>query len=453
MLGSRLAQGTLAGYYGLFVQLLFQLISVPVLTFHWGLEGFGVWLMLFTVPGLLAMADLGLTTAGANAMIDAAARGERAQAARIHAALRAVTLAIAATLLALATLVLFALPPESLAFAAPFTSETTRSTAVLLTAYGALALVNGVTLAGYRAADMFALSGWHFHTVALAETVAALMVAIAGGEPIAVAAAFLTMRLAGSLLMTLALRRRAPWLSSWRAELAELRPLVRPALAALAYPGGNALAMQGAVLAIGTVGGPAAVPAYAVVRTLTRTALQFAFRFNIASMPRYTVFAAQDDRARKAQLIVLNLAVTFALVVPAALALFALGVPIVHWWTGGRVEAGMALLTVLVFAMLADSVWVPLSNLVMAINRHAGFTWFYLFAAALSIGAGAVLVREAGALGMAWAALALELAMIVRVWRLARQLGMIDPTELRAAVGALRGELRERGASAKDVHP
>ena len=74
---SRLALGTAVGFYGLAMQLLVQLLSVPILTHSWGLAGYGAWVLLFSVPSLLAMADLGLTTAGANAMTAAVAHGDQ----------------------------------------------------------------------------------------------------------------------------------------------------------------------------------------------------------------------------------------------------------------------------------------------------------------------------------------------------------------------------------------
>ena len=57
---------------------------------------------------------------------------------------------------------------------------------------------------------------------------------------------------------------------------------------------------------------------------------------------------------------------------------------------------------------------------------------------------GAVLVKPLGAEGMAWAMLALELAMVLRTWQVARMLGMLDRTELRQAGRALIAELRSR---------
>lgn len=439
------------GFYGLGVQLLIQLVSVPVLTREWGVAGYGVWVLLFTVPSLLAMADLGLTTAGANSMTEAAAKGERERAVRIHSALRAITAATALAVLLIAALVLFVLRPHALEFAQHMADGQARTTAMLLCAYGVLALVNGVTLAGFRAADAFAYSGMLYQTVILVEAVAGLGTAIAGGRPEQVALAFLLARLAGTAAMSLALRRRAPWLrhARWRAERETVAELIRPALAALVYPGANAVTLQGSVMVIGAIGGPAAVPAFSVVRTLSRTALQFAMRFNVASMPRYTVFAARDEQDRAARLVAANLLVSVLLVLPAALLMLWLGLPFIALWTGGQIQPDFALLAVLVAAMIANAAWAPLSNLILAVNRHGSFTWFYLGMAVASLGLGALLAVGLGALGMALAVLALELVMIWKVWRAALQMGMVDRAVLAGGFSALREELRNRDLQTK----
>jgi O-antigen/teichoic acid export membrane protein len=443
---TRLGQGTAAGVAGLLLQLLLQLLTVPVLTHAWGLAGFGVWVMLFTVPALFAMADSGLNTAGANTMTEAVARGELDRAARIHATMRALTLPVALTVPALAALILFTLPAKDLNFGEHFPSETTRTALLLLCGYGALGLVNGVTLAGYRAADKFALSNWYYQAIFFCETTSALVMAALGGGPAQVALAFCGVRLAGSGLLALGLRPHAPWLrkSGWRADRGELRIMLRPALAALVYPAANAVALQGAVLGIGAVGGPAAVPAFALVRTLSRTMLQFAFRFNVAAMPRFTVAMAQGERAQAVQLIALNLAVTLLLVIPAATGLLLLGQWFVARWTGGLVQPSFTLLAALVLAMLGNALWLPLSNLILAINRHGAFAYFYLAAACIAVGLGTALTATFGATGMAGAMVVLEAVMVVQIWALAQRLGLCSRSELRAALRELPAELRRR---------
>ena len=449
---TRLAQGTAAGFYGLGVQLLVQLVSVPVLVHSWGVAGYGAWVMLFSVPSLLAMADLGLTTAGSNAMTAAVAQGNRERAARIHMALRLITALTGLTLLALAVLFIFVTNPQSLDFGAALPRAAAQWTALVLCLYGFLALVNGVTLGAFRAADAFASSGMIYQTVILVEAAVALGVAMLGGEPLAVAGAYLAARLVGTLVMTLALRRTAPWLSAtgWRIDLAEIRALVRPALAALVLPGAYAVAVQGSVVAIGAVAGPAAVPAFSVVRTLSRTALQFAFRFNVASMPRYTVHVAQGNRQRASQLVVLNLALAAALVIPAAVGLVVFGRPFIALWTGALLVPSWSLLIAMALAMLANAAWVPLSNLVMTINRHGLFAYHFLASAVAAVALGAVLARSMGAVGMAWALLAMEAAMIALTWQVAHQLGMLDRGELAEAWHGLTAELRMRLRSLKN---
>lgn len=155
---SRLATGTLAGFFAQTVQLVVQLVSVPILSHHWGLDGYGAWLLLFTLPSFLIVADLGMTTSGGNAMIAAVAVGEHERASRIFAAVRLLNLAMASAIVAAVLVAVLVIAPGTLDFAARVTGGRAGETAVILALYGFIALYNGVTLAGYRAADAFALS-------------------------------------------------------------------------------------------------------------------------------------------------------------------------------------------------------------------------------------------------------------------------------------------------------
>ncbi len=432
------------GFYGLGIQILIQLASVPLFTIHWGLGGYGVWLILFSVPSLLAMADFGLTTAGANTMVAAVAQGDRPRAARIHSALRTITLLVSAVLLVLTAVAVLLVWPGALDLGGHFPPEQVRKAVVFLALYGVLALVNGVTLAGFRAADAFAFSGTVYQTMLLAEAGCALLVLALGGSLAEVALAYFLARLTGTVIFSALLHRRAAWLPglTLAVDWAEVRALLRPALAAVVLPGGHAIALQGSVMALGAIAGPAAVPAYTVARTLSRTALQFAMRFNIASMPRFTIASAQGDQDRVADLVLLNLVVSALFVIPAAAAIVLLGQPIVALWTGHRVEVSLPLLVAMAAAMLGNAGWVPLSNLLLAINRHASFTYAMLVVSILAVGLGAALVGSSGALGMAVAMVALELVMVGWVWWQARRNGLIDYPALARMADKYAAQLR-----------
>lgn len=416
------------GFYGLAVQILIQLVSVPLFTGRWGLGGYGVWLILFTLPSLLTMADFGLTTTGGNTMVAAVAQGDRQRAARIHSALRVLTLSTSAGLLILVAVALLVVWPGALDMGGHFPPDLVRRAVMYLALYGALGLINGVTLAGFRAADAYAFSGTVFQTMVLAEAGIAFLVLMLGGNLAQVALAYLATRLAGTILFSALLRRRAEWLLSrtFAVDWGEVRLLLRPAIAAVVLPGAHAVALQGSVMAIGAVAGPAAVPAYTVARTFSRMALQVVMRFNIASMPSFTVASARDDQQRVARLVLVNLVVSALVAIPAAAAIIFLGQPLIALWTNGRVEVELPLLLAMAAAMLVNAAWAPLSNLLLAVNRHAVFTYAMLLASGLAVGLGAVLVGAVGALGMALAMVVLELAMAGWVWHQSRRHGLID---------------------------
>lgn len=442
VLFGRVGRGTLAGFYAQFVQLGIQLISVPVLTSQWGLAGYGVWVLLFTVPQMLAMADLGLSAAGANAMTAAAARDDRPAVSRIYASLRWTSLGMALTIGALVCLYVFVWQPHTLDFAQAYTHERAWLTLLAVMAYTVLAMQNAVTAAGFRAADAFATWQTAYDTCQLIETLAALAAAIAGMGMEAVALTYLGCRILFSALLAGWLMRLAPWMSAqgWAIDLTEIRKLLSPAFAAFMLPAAQAITLQGSVMAIGAVAGPAAVPAFSTLRTLSRTALQFTYRFNFATMPRYTVLHATGDDIGKAKLVLANLLVTACLLLPAAPILYVLGQPIIALWTSGVVHPSAPLLALMLAIMVLNGAWVPLSNLLCSINEHARFTYVYLFASAASITIGTVMARSAGAEGMAMALMALELVMLAWVWRQALRLGMLQTDLLGAAWHAILGK-------------
>lgn len=438
----RLVTGTLAGYYGQFIQLGIQLVSLPVFTAHWGLAGYGTWLILFTIPSSLGLADFGLSAAGGNTMTAAATRGEFARARAIYGSLRLITLVTGAGIAGAVMLLLLVIRPHSLDFAQAATGGRAVETAWLLLGYGFLSLTDAAPIAASRAVDAYASTTTVYQTVVLVEAIAALVTATCGYGPTAVALAYFVARLIGTVALNIHVISRAGWLRHvpWRIDRGELHELIAPAMAALVLPGANAVIVQGAVVVIGAISGPAAVPAFTAVRTLSRTALQFAFRLNSASMPRYTVLAATHDRPRMERLVLLNLVFTAALVVPAAIAILTFGQLFIAIWTHGIVHPPALLLGLMVAAMLLDAAWVPLSNLIMAINRHAGYAYFFLGSGVLAVGIGGLLQQHFGTIGMAGAVVLHEAVMVAWVWRLGYRVGVI-PRGVFAAARAYCGEL------------
>lgn len=419
-----------------------QLAVVPAFAFHWGAARYGVWLMLWTLPSYLLMADGGLTSAAANDVTAAVARGDRQAAGATFRAMRAAVRGVAGAI-ALGALGLPLLFPAWIAPLVPAAGAGAMTVVSAVGLYGALGLLNGTAAAGLRATGGYALSGYLVAAGFLGEAGLALALLGLDRGMAAVALGYLAVRGVTSLLLALALHRRAPWLGrgpvSPRSR--EWRRLARPALAVAALPLAQGASLQGTVLVIGFVGGAGAVPAFVAVRTLSRVAVQAILLVNHAVLPAVTVAWARGDRARLARLVALSHRATLLCAAPGALLLLAAGRPLVARWTGGALHPAPGLVAAMAAVTLLNALWQPASNLLMALNRQEGFAWVYVGVALAALVLAVPLTATAGAAGAALALLAGDAVMLGRIAHLSAALG---PPGFRAVVPWSPGRTQER---------
>ncbi|MBK1710913.1 hypothetical protein, partial [Marichromatium gracile] len=65
----RVVKGIGANSFGQVVNLLIQLVSVPVLIASWGFGAYSEWVVLSAIPTYLALSDLGVTTAASSKVV------------------------------------------------------------------------------------------------------------------------------------------------------------------------------------------------------------------------------------------------------------------------------------------------------------------------------------------------------------------------------------------------
>jgi O-antigen/teichoic acid export membrane protein len=94
--------------------------------------------------------------------------------------------------------------------------------------------------------------------------------------------------------------------------------------------------------------------------------------------------------------------------------------------------------------MLLNGLWWPLANLVLALNRQAIYSYFYLASALAAVALAWPLVLALGATGAALSLLALDAVMLVCTAVQADRHAIVRFAELEAAAGAIwasRGRL------------
>lgn len=443
----RVVGGVSANIFDKLVVTVTQLTMVPVMANAWGLHLYGLWVLMFTAPSFLAMGDFGFAQAAGTKMTMAVARGEREEAVHIFQSAWVATLLSSAALVGLTAALTWLLPASVFGSDPGMPVGEVRLTLFLLMIYGIAAVQGSIFFAGFRAAGLFAVGAFWNAIIILTESGFIITAVLLGAQPLAAAITILTGRVLGLIGQNILLRRRVPWLTIGlqRASAAETRSLFAPAGAVMLVPIAQAFYLQGSALALGAAAGQAAVPAFTAARTLSRVGMQMCWLFNTPLMPEFSAAAARRDRRAQAMMVLVTLLVSAALVMPYALLFAVVGREVILTWTHGVIHSPQSLLWVMAGSILFGGFWFPLSNLILALNRHASYTGWFVAFAVLGMPSTFVLARWLGATGAGLSMMLLDLGMLVVIVLLTRRL-LVTGRELRTAVPAAMQWLERLGS-------
>lgn len=267
---ARLMRGIGANAFGQVVVAGLQLSLVPVFASHWGLDRYGVWILLSTIPSYLALGDFGFATAAGNDMTMKVARGDKAGAITTFQSAFAAVVVGSSGIGLLALTICALLPPNVLTISAPIAPQEIRATLGLLSIYGVICLLGSIVMAGFKCAGLYATGTLSQALLQLTEGTVAILTVCLGGSLWNVACAYLLCRLVGIGMQAFWLSRSVPWLDIGfkRAQFTEVKRLSQPAVAVMALPLAQATFLQGTAIVLGAATSAPTVAIFTTVRTL-----------------------------------------------------------------------------------------------------------------------------------------------------------------------------------------
>lgn len=413
----RMIGGFGANLLGKIWVMLTQLISVPILTAAWGLDGFGLWLIINTIPAYLAISDFGLATAAGVEITRAVARDDRPAALR---AFQTIWLFITAVICLVAIGVVIGLAIW-ICMAPPIDSDSVgrkeiAGAAVCVTLGAIFGVQMSVLKLIYQATHKYALGTILFDICMPLSSIGVILVALNGGGLVAAAATNAAISAVMLVIYSQSLKRFEPWCSIGieHASRADLRRLLKPSFAAFALTASNSLGIQGVVLAIGWTMGPAVAALYATARMLSRTPLQFAGLLTRASLPELTRSIDSDDNVLTRRLMRANIASTLAVMLPSLIILIVWGPKFLEILSHGKMSAGHLFFAVLALSALFNALWTTLGTKLVAANRQAEYAWLvlglYTFVAVMPFLVGGEIML------LLIAMVAADFAIFARVW-------------------------------------
>lgn len=378
-IAQRLRKGVGAQGFSQAVNLFIRLAEVPLFLAFWDASRYGEWLMVATIPVYLAMADGGFTGSSQREMTMRAGAGDRVGALAVFQSTWVLLLIVSTLLLATAALATLMLPLTKWLALSSMPGGTLPAVILMLATHVALSFQVGLIYGGYCCEGRYA-RGTFLMAVASLLDFAGLAVAVtAGGGPVDAAAGYLLGRLLGLFLLIYDLPSVAPWLifGAKFASKAQVARLIRPSLASMAFPLGDALNIQGMRLVVGLVLGPAAVTVFSSIRTLCRSAMRPIIVITRLTEPEIALAYGAERHDVVRNLFTRSCQITVWTVLPACVALWFGGEFLFRNWTGGKIAIEPQLYAWLLLASAVNGLWYTALMVPFSTNRHGSISIFY----------------------------------------------------------------------------
>ncbi len=382
----RLLLGFVTNWIGKLASTLIQFVQIPVFLHFWITPLYGEWMIVTSIPNYLSFTNSGFGTVAGNEMTMLVARDDRSNALRIfQSCWWFITIICLITILLLSG-ALYYLPAARILKLTHITESDTKWIIFYLGVSVLFGQLEQLLQSAYRSIGRYPYGSFLKTLFSLAAFASTIIAVILGYGPRITALVFAATNLICTMILCVMVHHDIPWIKfGWsHASFAEIRKLARPAIAYMGFPLGNALSLQGSLLAVGYALGPVAVVIFSVARTVSRVALQMVQMVNNTFEPEMSLaygagnYPLTRTLLRRACQLALLIAIAIVIVV------ITLGPWFLTHWTSGHVPPSRPLLTILLLAVVFYALWSTSATLMTSTNQHQRLATYYIIGTSLT---------------------------------------------------------------------
>ncbi len=365
---------------------IIQLVQVPVFLHFWSVPLYGEWMIVNSIPAYLSFSNIGFGSVAGNEMTMMVARQDREGALRIFQSCWWLIAIICSGTIFLLCGALYFLPAAHMLKLTNLGESDTKWIIFYLGVAVLLGQLEQLLQSAYRCIGRYSY-GSVLKSAFTLIAFGCMMIPVALGEgPRVTALVYAGANVFFTIVLSIMVKRDIPWIEfGWKhARIAEIRKLVRPAIAFMGFPIGNALNLQGTLLAVGYALGPTDVVIFGTARTVSRVALQMVQMVNATFEPEMTIaFGASNiSLTRTLHRRAVQLALIVAVVIVACMMLF--GPWFLSHWSGGHVPPSRPLLSILLLVVVFYALWSTSSTLLTSTNQHQKLAAYYIIATSIT---------------------------------------------------------------------
>lgn len=413
----RLVLGFVSNWVSRLAGSIIQLVQVPVFLHFWPTALYGDWLVVNAIPSYLSFSNIGFGSVAGNEMTMLMGRKDQEGALRVFQSCWWLIVLLCAVVMLLFAGLLYALPVAHWLNLNQMTETDAKWVIFFLGVAVLFGQLEQLLQSAYTCVGRYPYGSFLKSVLTLVSFVVMLVPVAMGYGVRGTALAFSIANAAGTVVLCFTVRHDIPWIRyGWEhARVAEIRRLTGPAIAFMGFPIGNALNLQGTLLAVGHVLGSVDVVIFGTARTVSRVALQMVQMVNSTFWPELSSSFGAGNIPLVRALHRRACQVALAIAVVLLTAMMTVGPWFLTHWTQHKVPPSPRLLFLLLLSVFFYSLWSTSSTLLAAINQHRKLSAYYLVATSITIVATVVLAKRYGLLGAAGSLVLSELIMNIYV--------------------------------------
>jgi O-antigen/teichoic acid export membrane protein len=400
----RLMRGVLGNLLAQVINVLGQLVLVPLFLVFWGKQLYGEWLVLSAAVAYAVLLDFGMQTYVVNRLNQCYARGELQDYRKVlHSALLwSLAVSAAGLLLLIPPL---ALLPVNRWFQLTLTRASTTTLVCALLAVQIMGSIPLGVLGGvYRSVGEYARSVAIGNAHRLTQFGLTALIVVSGGQLRALAVGNVLILAAVIVYVCFDIRRRHPGIGIGLedADLKLVASFLGPSGLFFLIQSAAALALQGSTLIVSGTLGAGMVAVFVTLRTLSNAIRQLTNSVYSTLWPELTALAAQKQYETLRGMYVLTSKFLLGISVAAALFLHFCAADIITLWTRHRVAYDGALMDAFLLLLVTQAWWMSSSLLLSSSNNHRSLSICQILAGCFGVGIGYLLSRRFGAVGVVY---------------------------------------------------
>jgi O-antigen/teichoic acid export membrane protein len=403
----RLLRSISAILAGQLLNVVGNLLLVPLFLSLWSTGVYGEWMALSAVVAYFGVTDLGMNSAAGNVMTAAYARGDLGRYRHVQGSAIAFYVGMALSVSLLAGLMVALLPIPAWIGIRRIPPVVAAWVTWILASRLLWQMPAAQLGSIYRTTGNLAATQWfgNLQSIGLLAVTASVLLLHGGVLPLAFWGA--APMIAVTTAAWFSLRRSHPELLPELSgvSIGGLRELLNPSLQFGLIMLSMALTLQGPVILVSMGLGGTAVALLVTTRTLANVVKQMVAPIQVALWPELTrldAVGAESTLRLAHRLLLLG---SVALSAAFAGALWFEGASVMAVWTRGKLPVDIQLLRLFLLAVVLQSPWFASSLFMMASNRHRRLAHSYFISAVLTLAAIALLIRPCGLLAVPLGAL------------------------------------------------